>query len=968
MSCRVFLRAASCGVLLSLATSAYAVTPPRDGGPLPEAMRRVAKEDATAFTAKRSWVQKAHRIRDARRDYVIHNGPDALSAAAAGQFAVTGTMRIPVLPGYFSNQAGGPVPQLDLQNQLFDSNPTGTVSQYYSEVSYGQFTMDGDVFDWKKLSQLNGYYAGVYSQGTEPGDAHTGELIKELLQANDGGIDFGQYDNDGPDGVPNSGDDDGFVDLLCVLHSFRGGECGISTNIASHTWSYSVWPASGGLPYTTNDAAAGGGFIKVDDYTIAPALSCNTPANEIIEIGVFCHEFGHGLGLPDLYDRLGTSYGIGDWGLMGSGPWNTPDKPAHPEAWTRVEMGWTLPVDIGWAPTPVSVSNAEQNAVAYRLPFTNERFRRSNECVIAGSYSLYCGLTAAEAAARNYPSIGPGYGSNWYQTIERDFDYSGAGAVSFQYKYHYDLEPGYDFGYAIIEVGGVETTLASYTGPGSGTANIALTPYLAPLAGAGGTYTLKFRVITDLSFDNGDGNDPSVCGALSVDDVSVTGGGESYASGFETYADGWHQDPAENPSSEYWLVENRRRIGSDINLHAEGLLIWHVDEEIMHNPFMANDGKNGAVRGLVLEEGDGLGNLLLSPLNPNSNPGDAGDTFPGSTNNTLFGSLTTPASTDNTQRATRIEVSGIGAAAPAMSATLRAGDRGPLATGIAPAAIDNDQVAAQIEIAGSRFKAGATFTLMLSGGVNTPSQAYDSGDIVPVSLEWVDATLIRATVNVYSKTAGLWDLVVTNPDGQSFTLANAVTINHIVATMLRSASISVIDAGVRLQYELLAREPNEVVRLYRSQEADGGWQVIADNLEPQQYENYEFVDTSVEPGRTYYYLLESQIDGETQRELHRGSVTVPARDMVLEQNQPNPFNPSTSIRFYLPAQGPVELNVYDIRGALVRRLAQGAFGAGSHSVAWDGTDDYGRPVASGVYVYRLTADRRSQTRKMLLVK
>jgi flagellar hook assembly protein FlgD len=64
----------------------------------------------------------------------------------------------------------------------------------------------------------------------------------------------------------------------------------------------------------------------------------------------------------------------------------------------------------------------------------------------------------------------------------------------------------------------------------------------------------------------------------------------------------------------------------------------------------------------------------------------------------------------------------------------------------------------------------------------------------------------------------------------------------------------------------------------------------------------------------------------------------------------------------------VALHVFDVRGALVRRLATGTFDAGSHTVVWDGTDQAGRPVASGVYVYRLTSDRHSQIKKMMLLK
>jgi len=74
---------------------------------------------------------------------------------------------------------------------------------------------------------------------------------------------------------------------------------------------------------------------------------------------------------------------------------------------------------------------------------------------------------------------------------------------------------------------------------------------------------------------------------------------------------------------------------------------------------------------------------------------------------------------------------------------------------------------------------------------------------------------------------------------------------------------------------------------------------------------------------------------------------------VLEQNTPNPFNPVTTIRFVLPAAGHVRLMVYTMNGQLVRSLIDGDLGPGTHEIVWDGTDARGRPVASGVYVYRL---------------
>ena len=93
------------------------------------------------------------------------------------------------------------------------------------------------------------------------------------------------------------------------------------------------------------------------------------------------------------------------------------------------------------------------------------------------------------------------------------------------------------------------------------------------------------------------------------------------------------------------------------------------------------------------------------------------------------------------------------------------------------------------------------------------------------------------------------------------------------------------------------------------------------------------------------------------------------RGLVLAQNSPNPFNPHTTIRFALPQEAqPVRLAIYDASGRVVATLVDGALAAGDHAVEWDGRDDAGRAVASGVYSYRLETDDGQLTRRMLLVK
>ncbi len=95
---------------------------------------------------------------------------------------------------------------------------------------------------------------------------------------------------------------------------------------------------------------------------------------------------------------------------------------------------------------------------------------------------------------------------------------------------------------------------------------------------------------------------------------------------------------------------------------------------------------------------------------------------------------------------------------------------------------------------------------------------------------------------------------------------------------------------------------------------------------------------------------------------------VMAPNFELQQNYPNPFNPSTMIRYSLAEAGEVLLAVYDANGRLVRTLAAGRRDAGPHSIEWNGLDETGHAVSSGVYLYRLQAGERMETRKLLLVR
>jgi hypothetical protein len=89
---------------------------------------------------------------------------------------------------------------------------------------------------------------------------------------------------------------------------------------------------------------------------------------------------------------------------------------------------------------------------------------------------------------------------------------------------------------------------------------------------------------------------------------------------------------------------------------------------------------------------------------------------------------------------------------------------------------------------------------------------------------------------------------------------------------------------------------------------------------------------------------------------------------ALEQNYPNPFNPSTAVRFALPSDASVRLTVYDILGREVRMLVNEELKAGYHLAMWDGKNNFGTSVSSGVYIYRIEAGSFISTKKMMLMK
>lgn len=144
------------------------------------------------------------------------------------------------------------------------------------------------------------------------------------------------------------------------------------------------------------------------------------------------------------------------------------------------------------------------------------------------------------------------------------------------------------------------------------------------------------------------------------------------------------------------------------------------------------------------------------------------------------------------------------------------------------------------------------------------------------------------------------------------------------------------------------------------------------------YEDGAFFDALIPwPGlewHTFYFRF-SDGDSIVETELDSIYLTVDGIEdeslpvtFELRQNYPNPFNAGTTIEFLLAKPLTVELSVYNITGEKIVTLSDGEFGAGSHSVTWDGRDSYGRTISSGIYFYKISMGDNIETRKMLLMK
>ncbi len=291
---------------------------------------------------------------------------NSLTTGPAPAAAVSGNLVVPAILFAYANTDSVSLMSDTAQytTTLFSTVPPAgnpfTLRTFYEQLSNNALSMTGRILGWVRLDSAETTYTGV--AGTCSGNPfHTSNCngifsldaiarmqagFRQALARVDNLVDWGQFDNDGPDGIPNSGDDDGYVDMIMFAHPTKDGACGGFPDSSDPTTNNHIWSHRYSLLQTyvthVHSNKPGFGNIRVRDYFVTSARGGSNACDitKIMPIGTASHEFGHALGLPDLYDTKGLTEGSGEWGLMGSGNFTSPPSPSRMESWSLNELGW----------------------------------------------------------------------------------------------------------------------------------------------------------------------------------------------------------------------------------------------------------------------------------------------------------------------------------------------------------------------------------------------------------------------------------------------------------------------------------------------------------------------------------------------------------------------------------------------------------------------------------------------------
>jgi hypothetical protein len=190
----------------------------------------------------------------------------------------------------------------------------------------------------------------------------------------------------------------------------------------------------------------------------------------------------------------------------------------------------------------------------------------------------------------------------------------------------------------------------------------------------------------------------------------------------------------------------------------------------------------------------------------------------------------------------------------------------------------------------------------------------------------------------------------------------------VVPTLLSEYWTNLISKGISIKWSLSAAISIDKFSIYRAHDGNSEYSLLEDIYPNKSLNTYSYIDSSVQPGHTYRYQVVANNAGKLSLLFETASIELPYRQVELGPNYPNPFNPNTSVNFYIPERALVSLDVYRVDGTHVFNVICSHLDEGYHTYNWSGCDRYGNSVASGVYLYRLKVGKSEISRKMVLLK
>ncbi|MFD5078417.1 immune inhibitor A domain-containing protein [Streptomyces sp. NPDC058371] len=492
---------------------------------------------------------------------------------------------------------------------------TESLKKYYEKQSSGRYSVDGEVTDWVKVPYNEARYgsnacgqtncSSVWSVVSDGVTAWAAQ--QKAAGKSDAGIkadlaQYDQWDRYDFDGDGNFNEPDGYIDHFQIVHAGEdesaGGGAQGEDAIWAHRW-YAFGTDAGATGPTGNKLGGtqiGDTGIWVGDYTIQP---------ENGGLGVFAHEYGHDLGLPDEYDTSGGGEnGTGFWTLMSAGSWlgtgkeAIGDLPGDMNAWDKLQLGW-----LNYDKAKAAKKSQHKLGVA--------EYNTKNKQALVVSLPDKAVTTEVVAPAQGATQWWSGSGNSLKNTLTRSVDLAGKSKATLTLDGWWDTEDGFDYLYTEASTdGGANWT--ALDGTADGTALPRDASNQPALSGSSGTYKkLSFPLDAyagkkvDVRFRYS--TDSGVAGqGFAADEISVTADGSPLfsdnaesadaawtATGFSRIGASFTKDYAQ-----YYIAENRQYVSYDKTLkvgpynfgfsttrpdwvehypYQNGLLIWKWD-------------------------------------------------------------------------------------------------------------------------------------------------------------------------------------------------------------------------------------------------------------------------------------------------------------------------------------------------------------------------------------------------------